>query len=60
MKIGKGQGSVYKVEFIDMFSIRCGAYAKRWDGIVIRNLTGILKEIKRNRHFSVTTEVASV
>lgn len=54
MKIGHGQGSVYKVEFIDMFSLRCGAYAKRWDGIVIKNLTGILKEIKRNRHFSVT------
>ena len=47
MKIGHGQGSVYKVELLDMFSLRCGAYGNRWDGIVIKNLTGILKEIKR-------------
>lgn len=47
MKIGHGQGSVYKVELLDMYSLRCGAYIKRWDGIVIRNLTGILEEIKR-------------
>jgi len=47
MRIGHGSGSIYKVESMDMFSLRCGTYNNEWDGTVVKHLTLILKQIKR-------------